>query len=243
MKLLNVAAAAAQQRPPFGPLSINWHSVGWTEGPEFEALGYTDGAAVTNWPNEVVAERDLATVNSTVTYVASSAGMGGNPSVSLGTATAGLKMSSAFVSALTYPASIVIIGRRTTGTFICEGLSSGLRNGIYVQSGTHWRIFAGSTERQEATATADTLKHLWVGTFDGSTGNDTLTIDGSLRVNADAGSNQITGLTLGNRYDFFTSGSQGEYCFWAIYSGDVQSDPLWPAFEAWAASHYGLTIA
>ena len=38
----------------FSPLQVGWTHAYWAEGPEFAALGLSNGAAVATWPDEVI---------------------------------------------------------------------------------------------------------------------------------------------------------------------------------------------
>jgi len=232
----------------FTPTSIGWHSLFWPEGPDFVALGLSDGAAVATWPNETSeADATQSTAGLRPAYTASSAAFNSKPAV---TFDADWMSTGTFSANPTYPISIVTIGRQTVTDatrFYYDGFSTSNRNALYGGStaGT-FRIFAGGTESANISGRS-TLAMMTVATFDGSTGNETLAINGAAAAfGGNAGSNTITGVTLGAPFNGAGSSAnylKGDIALFGIYSGTFTSDSLYNSFKSWVTSHYGITLS
>ena len=222
----------------FNPESdITWHSLFWTEGTAFQALGYTEGDDVDDWPNET-GEADAAeTSGSAVSFDESNPSFNGQPVIDLA---GGRRYGTAnFTSAPTYPISLVAIGNTggTGGRPFMDGNDCSNRAFVAQSSGAQWQIHAGTTQ---AGGTSDQNPHLFVATFDGSTGNDTLTVDGTTVIDADAGSQTIDGFRLGANCNEGSS-SSGAWALFGIYEGDITADPNYDEFVAWVSRHYGVS--
>ena len=89
---------------------------------------------------------------------------------------------------------------------------------------------------------SDRDAHLFVGVFDGSTGNDQLYVDGDLLVDADAGSETLTGLSIGRHQNLTVHGLNGGLALIGIFEGDVTQAAGWDEFRTWASNHYGVTL-
>lgn len=222
------------------PTDIGWHSLFWAEGPAFEALSYSEGATLTSWPNET-AEVDATSVLSTPNYTASYTDLNNQPAVVI-TATEGLQTGS-FTSAPSYASgvSIVVVGRvGTAPAIIVDGIAASNRNAIFTSTGNVWAVFAGTTVTGSA---SNTDPHLFVGRFDGSTGTETLSVDGTSAASGAGGVQTLTGLSIGRQWSSTSTGVNGAVALVGIYEGDVTSDPLWSGFYSWVSSHYGVTLA
>lgn len=225
-------------------LDMAWHSLFWAEGTGFVAQGYSDTDSVTTWPNET-GESDATEATNRPTYDASHASYNSQPVVNWSSSLTKL-MTSEFTSNPTYPISIVVIGNMgSTGSnlVIVDGRTTDplTRNVIQNQDGSGWQIFSGSTV--QFGGTKDTSPHLFVASLDGSTGNDSLTVDGTTVISGvNAGSAQIDGLTLGN-YPAAGYSFAGNAALFGIYEGDITQDPNYANFLLWASRHYGLNVS
>lgn len=229
--------------PAFNPQTdITWHSLFWVEGSDFIAQGYVDTDPVGTWPNET-GESDAAHATNQPNYSASDTALNDQPAVVFTNANKDVLQTSAFASNPSYPVSIVVIARGIgTGKHYVDGRASSNRNVIFRDA--DWRLFAGSTVGSDTATAAPVFA---VAKFDGSTGADTLTINGVLKVNANAGSQTLTGLTIGSNY--LAAGASaisflsGAVALVGIYEGDITADGAWDDFKAWVTSHYGIAIA
>lgn len=240
--LMMMQAASALIVPgDFDPeTSITWHSLFWAEGTDFQAEGYSDTDNVTTWPNETgESDATQASGSSQPTYRSSVTALNNQPAVegisSDKMPTAAFSVAPSYASGV----SVVAIANTTSNSYIFGGIASGNRNCV-IRAAGGWQIYAGSSVEQGGTSDNDA--HLLVATFDGSTGNDTLTVDGTGVIDADSGSHTLTGVTLMGRY---TLGIPlvGHLAFLGVYEGDVTADGSWSDFTDWAEDHYGLTIA
>ena len=239
----------------FDPASdITWHSLWWAEGTNFVSQGYSDTDEITSWANET-SEVDLVEylVNATVwaNYNASNSNFNNQPTVDWNTSVSGALQTNStggddFTSSPSYASkcSFVFIARQTvaasTTTSIMDGADSGGRN-VFGTSGGAWRMFGGGSVKTGGTG--DTSTHLFVAQWDGSTGNDTLDVDGTNAISADSGSGTVTGLHVGAANNNSSNASKPEIALFGVYEGDFTADSEYANFTSWAGTHYGLTIA
>lgn len=222
--------------PAFHPINdIAWHAAFWTEGTDFTALGLSNGAAVGTWPDETANNRDLtqATAGSKPTYTASSAGFNNHPTVATdGTADF---MQTASWTGLS-SATIVLVGKLTGGSttkIIVDGIGSSNRNALNSNSSGKWGLNAGTSIA--SAANSDTSLHYFRAEF---AATDTLMIDGASSISGDAGSQTLTGLTFGSRYDGTANFGAFEAAFIGVYSGALSTDDK-ADLLAWSQSFYG----
>lgn len=224
---------------PFDPeTDITWHSLFWAEGSDFLAQGYSDTDTVTTWPNET-GESDGAADGAPVLDID---GVAGQPAVvyngSNSHATSAFSVNPSYTSGVT----VVVIGRQVGSDggnrFLFDGIGASNRNAVFRSGGTGGVIYAGSSQNN-ASFTNDADFGLTA--FYSTSGNEVLTVDGVETVNAAAGSQTLTGLTIGENY----AGSNGgtwRVAFFGVYEGDITGDGSWADFQSWASSHYGVTI-
>lgn len=237
--LLLMAAAGGAA---FDPTQIGWHSLFWASGPSMLAQGYSEGASVGTWPNET-AEADATEATNKPTWDASHASYNSKPVVLWGSGACVL--SQTFNSAPTYPISVVCIANCNGNSQVFfDGLDSSHRQHLFAAT-TNYQMFAGGSG--QTGGTKNNSPHLFVATYDGSTGNETLSVDGAaLAINANAGSHQATGFRLGNYLGDAPSYyplNGGNIALFGVYSGTITSDPLWSTFKAWVTSFYGISVS
>ena len=219
---------------------ITWHSLFWAEGTDFVARGYSDTDPVGTWDNET-GESDATEATNKPIYDAVNPAYNDKPTLSFSTSTNKLTTTN-FSSAVSAPNSIVVISNfGTTGGYptMFDGNDTTNRQTLLLTS-AKWEIFAGIEIRS---GTPDTNPHLFVCYFDGSSGNDTLDIDGTQILNSDAGGKTLDGLTIGNLITNLSNSVKGDIAFIGIYEGDITADGEWSNFTTWVEDHYGLTIA
>ena len=87
-----------------------------------------------------------------------------------------------------------------TNKAIVDGIVSGNRNLIAVNTSGKYYIFAGTARTSDYDI--DTNVHYLTAVFAAAGANDILRIDGSEKLNIDAGSHTLTGIVLGNDYNY-----------------------------------------
>jgi hypothetical protein len=242
MSLMGTLSGILQQQGggggAFNPrTAFSWHSLYWVEGPDFTALGVTDGNTVETWPNET-SEVDVtqATGTARATYRSSVAKLNNKPAMDFD---GGDWYRGTFSSGPSYPLSVVAIAAFDSASatnFLFDGISN--RTAGYIQS-TSYRISQGGTVRTGGTP--NTNAHLLLYRFD-TGGSDRLNIDGSgtATIDLDAGNDAVAGITVGANITpaAFLS---GEIAFLGYFSGDISAHASWGDFKTWVTSHYGIT--
>ena len=243
MSLGTYASAKAIGGGVFGPESIGWHSLFWAEGSEMAAEGYSDTDDVGTWPNEGGDNNATqATAGRLPTFT--TLGINGHPSVTFNGARQNIRVAS-FASAPTYPITIVSVfraGSDSGNTFLFDGVTGSTRNANF-KNGASFTIFAGSSRSSPGVLTNGS-DYIGLASFDGGGGGDTLTLNGTELSSSDAGSSQLTGLSIG------IDNSSANGAAWdshialiGIYEGDFTADPEFSDFETWVTDHYGISIA
>lgn len=220
----------------FDPLSLNWHSVYWADGPSM--TGYADTDAVTAWYNETAESDALQGTPSLQPSFAATSTINSKPAVEfVGSLD---KLTATFSTAATRPVSVVLIAKCDNPAVTVTTPVSGTNQNKSFITSSAWNVFAGSVVTG---GTATTSPFMSVTYFDGSTGNEKLWVDGNLVINANAGSgNDWAAVAIGNNI-VSEQPWDGPIAFVGIYEGDITADGNWAAFEAWVTSHYGITIA
>jgi hypothetical protein len=225
---------------PYDPVvALGAHSGFWTEGSDFEDEGYSDTDTVTTWPNET-AESD-ATATTGVTYNASDSNFNDKPSVSF--SSTGDLATSAFSTAPDYTdgVSIIFIAFLTADANVktlFDGLDATNRNMVETNASEVWRVNAGTVQGGSTVATGLVAG---VAYFSGDSENSKLWINGVEEVDADAGSGQLDGLTIGARFNGVND-FNGELYLAMIVEGDVTSKSGWNTFKEWAEDQTGATF-
>ena len=107
-------------------------------------------------------------------------------------------ITSAFSSAISQPYTIVLVAQVTTGGTsrnLTDGIVSTNRAVIQYQN-LNWVLFSGSSI---SFASSDLNLHVLIAEYNGTSSR--LYIDGTLLGTGNAGTNSLTGLTLGTRFD------------------------------------------
>lgn len=228
--------AASQRTGGFDPLTVGWAHAYWAEGPEFVALGLSNGAAVTTWPDEIgTADLSQATSTKQPAYQAT-AGAGGQPAVK---ADGGDVLHSATITTITQPFTLVCILTGEDNDSVPIAGDDGSLRFLY-GAGTRWAIYFGNYLQSATTADFGSA-HLMVVLASG--GSSQIEKDGTALVTGNAGTGTATSVTLFGGGNTPVNPSVAALSFGAIYSGDARTDPKWTQFKAWVTSHYGITVA
>ena len=227
---------------PFDPVTaISWAASYWAEGSDYTALGLSDGATASSWPDESGA-LDLNQVVGTAP-LHEATGINSEPSVLFGGAGA-LRDTGWTPIATTW--SVVMVAQETDATpsdnYLLDGVGVSNRAIIMKRgasgSATYFEAYAGTAFLQGPAF--DTDPHLFVLVNRGSA-STTFEVDGSAYT-GNIGSHSLAGLTVMNRYTS-SNYAEGPVSFVAAYSGDVTADGAWSDFYPWVGSHYGITLA
>lgn len=231
------AGVLGQQQVAFDPVTdITWHSVFDARDVLGTGTNPSNGAAVSTWAN-LTGESDATQGAGSAQPTFRATGMNSQPSIeyaagdSLDTGT--------FTSAPSYTSGVSIVvvadmSETTTGNReLVRETGSGLVF-LYARNSGTFSTYAGS--EGVGSFSEDLNTHLWVGFFDGSTGNEQLWIDGSSTYTGNAGSNQFTGIMPGADW-------RGDIAFVGIYEGSFVDDANYSAFTDWVTATFGITIS
>lgn len=232
----------------FNPITgVGWTHAYWAEGPEFVALGLSDGGAVATWPDEIGTD-DLTQSTAGLRPTYRTAGTINSVPAVRGDGTQYYR-DVAFASAMAQPHSTVVITRLTSvaGTWatIIDGTSDARAwLGVRVSGTLNWNLFAGGGVAQAGTPAANT-GYMLRAFFSGS--SSLLDVNGTnvVPTGTAVGTQNRGGISL------FNSSVQlgqpavvaGDIAFVGVFNGDVTGDPKWAQFKTWVTSHYGITIA
>lgn len=220
----------------FSPLDIAWHTAFWAEGPNFVALGLTDGTAVSSWPDESGNGRSAtqATATSQPLYRATGVGLNSKPAVDFDGTDDWLR-TAAFAVELSQPNTLVVVAIRDTGTdpnFV-DGLTDAKRNQLGVRSGS-FEMYAGAVVNGPA---SDTIAHVFIAEYNGASSK--FKVDGT-ETTGNAGAAPIDGITLGSHYSGGgTELLDGRIAFVGLYDGILTDDEK-QNLTFWAEEHYGI---
>jgi hypothetical protein len=109
-----IAAAGDLTVPAFDPLSLPWTHAYWAEGPAMAALGYSNGASVDLWPDEIgSADLTQATSARRPKFRAAYAALNNRPAIDNAVADSnGLAgLGGSFTSSLAQPCEVVVVFR------------------------------------------------------------------------------------------------------------------------------------
>jgi len=216
---------------PFDPLAIAWHTVFWAEDPNWTPPA--DGAAVAQWDDASgnAHHASQATAANRPLYRASVAGLNNKPAVEF-------DGSNDFLLSPTFAGitpEVVVVARLTTTAGSYGYWMDGRVEGNRVVVG---RNNTGKWEIAQLTiidnGTTDTLGHMFNARF---AATDELYIDNSLIISGNAGTETLTGITVGSAINGASSWMPGQIAFLGVKStaltAEERSDML-----AWAQTHY-----
>lgn len=86
--------------------------------------------------------------------------------------------------------------------------------------------------------TVDSTPRLWAASYAGV--SSSLLLNGSTVASGTVGTASATAISLGVAG---SGGWVGPVAFWAIYPGDINSDPAFAAFKQWVTTYYGITTS
>lgn len=228
----------------FSPLQVGWTHAYWAEGPEFVALGLSDGGAVGTWPDEIgTADLTQATAGLRPTY--RTAGTINSVPAVRGDGTQYYRDTASM--SMSQGHSTVVITRLTSvaGTWatIIDGTPAN-RAWVAVRTGgtLGWNLYAGGGNPTAGTPVANT-SYLLVTLFNGA--SSVLDINGTQVVAGDPGGNARGGVSLFNSSSALgrPAAVSADIAFVGLFSGDARTDPKWSQFKTWVTSHYGITVA
>lgn len=221
----------------FDPNVLSWVASYWTEGADFAALGLSDGATASSWPDES-GTRDLshAATSPLPLYRAASAAMNSKPAIDHNGADNRYTMATTITQ--TQPLSYVLI--MSPIDLLTQRIhmqSSGSnRPTLRAPHGTNSgdvSMTAGTTLTSAGGVLTANVPHLIVAVFDGA--SSVLEVNG-VSVATGSTSSSLDGRTV----SVAAVGADTRYAFAGIYAGNVLADGNWSTFETDAMSHYGI---
>lgn len=238
----------------FNPLSLDWHTVYWAEGPEFKAQGYESGDLLSTIPDEIGSDNLSCSASSGFYFDTGTSMLGDSHTFSNnGASGPGPKRTTWLKGNPTLPYTIVCIAE----TYSTSSSSTG--NYYWRSEGVGGAVFQEAVDSASSPAVlnaGDTSFPLIVSSFGNfsalantphayrstvTSGTDQVYLDGSSAGTnwRDAGDSIIKGVTLmsipsGGR------GLKGGIGFWGLYDGSVTSDPGWSDFRDWCFEEYGM---
>lgn len=219
----------------FNPITgVAWSHAYWAEGPEFVALGLSDGGAVGTWPDEIgTADLLQATGASRPAYRTSSSPLNNRPVIdsdgndSVGPTT---------ITTITQPFSVVVVARGASDGSVL-GTVHGDVGWFFYGLGGVWAVHTGATL---SGGTRDANPHLFRFYANGAASK--IVVDETVVATGAAGSNAATDIQL-FRIPAAGFNSAADMALAGFSSGDVTTDAGWTNFKAWVTSHYGITVA
>lgn len=147
---------------------------------------------------------------------------------------------SAFAAALAQPNHICLSGRHGLGpqVYLYDGIATSNRHAILestATTGTAFQMFAGTIS---ADIPADAADHVYSALFNGAASN--LRTDGVASAAVDAGTQSLTGLTLGARFTDVDPMAGRIYEF-VLHDNELTGDDL-SNLEAYLAGKAGVTL-
>lgn len=221
--------------------TLPWHALYYTGGPEFVALGYTNGVDVTNFPDEIGTVNMSSMLTDWPTFVASDADFGGEPSIDFN----GGQAIRTTTTGITGPSTVILIGKYkstsspSTTAYLCDHDTSGGRFIFFITSSTGFR-FSSTTTQVLAGGTKDTNPHCWVGY--GNDNSSEWVIDGTSVATGDTDAIDWGGVRLGTNFNnsFF---AECRIVLYGVMAGEATVDAGYANFNQWVEDTYGLTIA
>ncbi len=230
---LALRRAASQRTGGFDPLTVGWTHAYWAEGPEFVALGLSNGGAVGTFPDEIgTADLTQGTGSAQPAFQSSVAALGNRATVKSDGAD---WVGPTTITIITQPFSVVVVESGATAGSLLVSTTGDLGWCFYMSGGV-WLANAGSTI---SGGSADSGAHML--RFYANSASSKLAEDETVVVTGNAGTYGAGPIQLFRIPAGFNSAAH--LAFVGIYAGDVTTDPKWASFKAWAATHYGLTIA
>jgi hypothetical protein len=217
---------------------LPWAHAYWTEGTDFEALAYSNGAEVTSFPDEITT---LDAVPGTAPiYAAATAPLNGQPAV-IGDGTRRLLTAAPAVN-ISQPVSVVVVGYHTAAGLATDGRTAA--NRIIVQttgSPPTLQVYGGSSFRSGPTSQPYFYGQPFVAAGVVNGASTKINVGGVDGVSGSAGTSVFAGATLVGRHTA-TPNTNGGMSFVGIYPGDVTTDPDWLDFLDAVADHYGTPV-
>lgn len=128
----------------------------------------------------------------------------------------------AFSANLTQPNFILAIGRNESevqaGRFLVDGIASGARNGILMKNATGNPFIALGGSEMALGPDGDTEPHFIAALLNGTSSQ--IYLDGHVRYIGNAGTHELSGLTLGERFASNGTHWDGAYGLLLVYDGD-----------------------
>lgn len=181
-----------------------------------EITGLSNGDPVATWPDISGNGRDATQATSGKRPTWQSAGVNGRPAVRF-TLASSQYMATASWTELAQPNTVVVVASISASSYICDGIADGYRHAIFAISGMS--IFAGSSVSGSVSMPA--AASVWTGVYNGA--SSLLRRNGTTVASGNAGTNGLTGLTIGSRFNG-AQNSNDYICEVLVYDRLLTSD-------------------
>ena len=225
----------------FSPLQVGWTHAYWAEGPEFVALGLSDGGAVGTWPDEIgTLDATQGTAGAKPTYRATT-GPNSKPTVQFDggdhLATSALTQAQPLTMVFIASADSSVNTKYYAGNAAIT-IGVGYNNAPPVLR--QLSMFAGAGVTGNSAASTDNNPHMMRAYFNGASSvND---LDGTTAT-VNPGTNDFSSSALHLGAVGGVAQLVGKMAFFAVFNGDVTGDAKWAQFKTWVTAHYGITVA
>jgi len=143
----------------------------------------------------------------------------------------------AFPSTVAQPYSVVVIEAGAANGKAPVDVATASAGWVFYRNTNDWWAYAGAT--LSAAGVADNGAHMM--RFLASGASSKIAENETVVATGNAGTAAASNFSVcGSWFNFNTPQT---IAFAGLYAGDITADGAWPAFKAWAAAHYGLTIA
>lgn len=224
----------------FDPSQIPWHTSFWASDRNWSPPA--DGAATASWRDFSGNGRTASQATGSKQPVYHVADLGGKPCVTFD----GVDdfMQTAAFTAIAQPATLVVVAQYVTQAapnIVVDGIGTSNRMIVFDNANSRWTLYQG-TVQQLTSPSPDNNAHILVGNFDaGST--DSLRLDGSLIISAvNAGTQAVTGLTLGARFDGTTNFANARVGFVGLIDRAL-TDSERIRLDSWVQDYYGIAVS
>lgn len=227
-----VSSVPTVSSPPFGADMSNilpWSYCYWASGTLFNALGLTNGASVTTWPDERATGNALITGNAP-TFASAFAGLNSQPAVTFAGSNALHQTSVTSAMAST----VVVFKQAATGTnrWHDSQFTSGGGRWVMGTFSNNWQLYFGGTAGQSVAGNTNANLGVWYQ----SGSSDYMRINESLiYAVGDYGTSTMTRMNI-------VADAGVTIAFIAEYNGDPRTDGNWTAFKALVNAQYGIAV-
>ncbi len=200
-------------------------------------------ATVQQWNDSSGMARHLSQATAGLRPQFKTAVQNGLPGVRFTVAAAGRLFSAAFASALAQPLTLAVVGKNTGDTTDFRSFTDGIlttnKAAMYQDVTTGNLAMHGGTPLVSSTSTANQYLVL-TGVFNGAT--SALYVNGTSAATGNAGTNSLTGLTIGSNFNGGQTYLAGDINEVLLYSGALTAAQI-TALNRYLGARWAVTVA